>query len=160
MAFLSTDDTLTAVRTAIGSSVTVGTKTFTWTKQVEGPPLAWLEEKNDYPLIILEPQDTAIARGTNLLPLELATDIHVVLLASSAGSGTAKVAPAAYKTARLVGEAVFDKLMDAGPRLGTNWLQRHPVAAGVNYDLCERYNEHGLLVYSMQFSFEYFEAEP
>lgn len=158
MAFLSTDSVLTAIRTGLGASVTVDTTTLTWTKKVEGPPLAWLEEKNDYPLIILEPQDTDIAEGTNLLQLSLPVDIHVVLLASSAGNSG--VSPAAYKTARLVGEAVVDKLMDAGPRLGTSWLERHPVAAGVNYDLCERYNEHGLLVYSMQFNFRYFEAEP
>ena len=154
---LSTDAILTAIRTAIGDTLTVSGTTLTWTKKVEGEPLRWLGATADYPLIILQPADTDADSGPKLLPLDLQVDVVVALEATRAGSSG--VAPAAYKTARVVGEGVVAKIMDAGPRIGTTWLQRRLISCGVDYDLCEALNDHGLLVYRARFGFRYFEQE-
>ena len=158
MAFgLSTDDALTALRAAIGASVTVGTTTLTWTQKVEGPPLRWLPDAASYPLIILQPQDTENADAASLLQLDLPVEVYVVVKAASAGASG--LAASAYKTIRLVGEKVVAAVMDAGPRLGTNWLERRFVSGGVDYDLSEALNDHGLLVYKAVFALRYYESE-
>ncbi len=158
MAFaLSTGDILDAVREAIGASLTVGTHTLTWTAKVEGPPLRWLGETSDYPLIILQPADTDNEDGPALLRLDLMLDVYVVIQTSNAGSSG--IAPGTYKTIRLVGEGVVGKIMDAGPHLGETWLARRFVSGGVDYDTTEMMADHGLLVYRARFGFRYCERE-
>lgn len=154
---LSTGETLDAIRTAIGTSLTVGTHTLTWQKKVEGPPLRWLGELTDYPVIILQPDDTTGEDGASLVGLELQVNIYVAIQATNAGSSG--IAAGTYKTIRLVGEGVVGKLMDAGPRLGTDWLQRRYVDGGVDYNLTDELADHGLLIYRTRFSFKYYEAE-
>lgn len=158
MAFaLSTDSLLSAIRTAIGDTLTVGDHTLTWTKKVEGPPLRWLSETTDYPLIILQPAETDNEDGPQLLDLRLPVDIFVVIQASNAG--TSGIAPGTYKTIRMVGEGVVAKLMNAGPTFGAFWLQRSFVSGGVDYDMTEMLADHGVLVYKARFLFRYFERE-
>lgn len=152
---LSTDDALTALRTAIGTSLTVSETTLTWQKLVEGHPLRWLSEAADYPLIIFQPEDTDATDGAARIGLDLLVTVHVCIQTTSGGS----IAPAHYKACRTVGEGVVAKIMDAGHRLGTDWLARRLVSCGVDYDTTEQFADHGLLVYRAQFALGYQEAE-
>lgn len=154
---LSTGEVLDAIRDVIGDTLTIGTHTLTWQKKVEGSPLRWLSELTDYPVIILQPADTDNRDSPSLLDLELPVDLYVVIQATNAGSSG--IAAGTYKTIRLVGEGVVGKLMDAGPQLGTTWLQRTFSSGGVEYDLTEAYADHGLLIYRTRFTFRYFENE-
>lgn len=154
---LSTGEVLDAIRDAIGDTLTVGSHTLTWQKKPEGSPLRWLGELTDYPVIILQPADTDNRDSPSLLDLELPVDIYVVVQASNAGSSG--IAAGTYKTIRLVGEGVVGKLMDAGPQLGTDWLQRVFSSGGVDYDLTEAFADHGLLIYRARFTCRYFESE-
>lgn len=155
------DDVLAAIRTQIGASITVGAHTLTWVYLVEGPPQRWLDHPDtQYPLIILQPSDVTPTDGPALVRLELPVEITIVIAAATAGS--TGVAPAMYKTARLVGEAVMAKLMDAGPHLGVvgSWLTRALGPCGVDYETCERNADHGLLAYKGTLEFVWYEAQP
>lgn len=152
-----TDGILTAIRTAIGDSVTVGTHTITWQSMPEGPLMRWLGEDTDYPMIVLEPGESSAPPSTELLEITVPITVSVVIQVSTTGTGG--VAPAQYKSCRLVGEAVLAKLMDAGHQLGTTWLQRFPRRWGVDYDASNAHSDHGLLIFSMDFDFKYFERD-
>jgi len=152
-------DVLAAIRSQIGTSLTVGAHTFTWAYIVEGPPQRWLDDPDtQYPLIVLQPSDVDPGDGPRLIQLDLPVEITVVIKAASAGA--TGVAPAMYKTARLVGEAVMAKLMDAGAHLGTTWLTRILGPCGVDYATCEINADHGLLAYKGTLTCRWFEAEP
>lgn len=152
-----TDAILSAIRTAIGESVTIGTHTLTWRSTPEGPLMRWLDEDADYPLIVLEPGDSVAPQSTELVEITVPVKVSVVIQVSKTGSGG--VAPAQYKSCRLVGEAVLARLMDAGHNLGTTWLHRFPRKWGVDYQASQAYSDHGLLIYEITMDLKYHERD-
>lgn len=154
----STDEILSAIRTAIGETLTIGSHTLTWQSMPEGPLLRWLSEDTDYPLIIIEPGDSTAPRvSAHLIEITVPVTISVVVQVST--SGPQGVAPSQYKSCRLIGEAVLAKLMDAGPNLGTTWLMRHPRRWGVNYSVSQAMSDHGLLIYEISLDLVYCEED-
>jgi len=162
MAFaLGTDIVLDAIRTALGSTLTVGGQTLTWVHKLEGDPLRWrgvLESVADYPCYIMRPGMTAATTGAALKELRLPVTIHVLLLHESAAAKA--LSPKVYRAVRLVGEAMVGKLEDAGLNLDSSYIAaRDLVECGVDYDLTEALADHGLAVYAATYEFRYYERE-
>jgi hypothetical protein len=163
---LGTDDILSAMRTTVGESTTVGTApdtlTVTWQRKLEGPPLRWINDLSaGYPLLTLEPQDTTMEHGVpgaNYNELDLVVLLHAVIpTATLTGSGAAATA---YRVLRLVGEQLVNTLMDAGSALGTSFATRRVLRFGIDYSLTEALFDKKLCVYSIECGFVYYEAEP
>ena len=163
---LGTDDILAAIRTTIGESTTVGTEpdtlTVTWKRKLEGPPLRWIEDLSaGYPMIVLEPQDTAMDDGVpsvNYNELDLVVLVHAVVpTATLTGS---EAAATAYRVLRLVGETLVATLMDAGEALGTTFAVRRVTRFGVDYDSTAALFDKKLCLYTIEAAFTYYEQEP
>lgn len=155
---LSTDNILAALRTAMGTGVTVGSKTFTWAYVAEGPLLRYLETAASYPMLVLVPEDTESRGGAKVLDLTCQVSVYVVL--KSAYAETHGVDAALYTAVRMVGEAVLAKVMDDGARQGTDWLRVRFLRAGVVYDATEQYADKGLAVYGFTVEASYYQTEP
>ena len=163
---LGTDDILAAIRTTIGDTTTVGTApdtlTVTWQRKLEGPPLRWIEDLSaGYPMIVLEPQDTAMEAGVpgvNYNELDFVVLVHAVIpTATLTGS---EAAATAYRVLRLVGEKLVGTLMDAGDALGTTFASRRVPRFGIDYALTESLFDKKLCLYTIEAAFTYHEQEP
>jgi len=160
---LGTDAILDALRGAIGTSVTIGedpnveTYEFPWI--IEGPPLRWLGKVDDYPAIVFQVKSTLTSDTVeqarrmvqHQLPITVWVEFHSELVYESV------VTPYVYGLCRKIGDAVVKKIMDAGAKMGLEWLaKKQLVANGMNDDLMNTLEEQNVAIYGIDLVFEYF----
>jgi hypothetical protein len=144
---------LDAFRTAIGYDTLVGTTTHTWKWMVEGYPLRWLQDWQDYPLIILTPGETTFISQTRLQQNSIPVAIYIALRHERLAE------PRIYEATRVVGEAVVESLRSAGHHLGTDFISNCQVqSAGLEYELTEALADHKVGVYGMMFNVTYYQC--
>lgn len=157
---LGTDEALDDLRAAIGTSVTVGSHTFTWQHMIEGPLLRCLEDLDqDYPSIVIEVADTdAAMQGGAKWRMELPVTVWVIL-PTGAASATG-VSARIYQMTRKVGEAVLSAIMDAGPKLdGSVVSDRQLGRFGVDYATTHDLADHNLCLYHIDLTLVYYQDE-
>jgi len=155
----NTDEVLDAVRDAIGPTIVVGGKTITWQWMLEGPPLRWLSDVHDYPMVIIHPLVTAsMMGGGNMYRMGLPIRVYLVAEFSSVVSATNTQI---YTALRRMGEAVLAQVMNVGSRLATPDIvsDRIVSAFGVDYDLTDALAESRLGVYFFDLTVTYFAWE-
>lgn len=152
---------ISALRTALGTSVVVEDVTYTFQWVVEGPIEDWLADTVNYPMLVFDiPIADATKAGEPVFMVRMDQGFSVyIVIPRGAMHENPNVPPRRWELIRLIGEAMLRRLMGTGPQLGTTVLKRELQQFGIDRATPALVGNPGVLVYVMKFGAQYHDKD-